>query len=117
MLFADGSDAEQLARLALEHRLAACAQVEGPITSFYWWKGKLERSEEWRIMFKATPDQLSLLESRILASHPYEIPEWIGLYGGIVQDRVTDDRSETQDISVRSAEICCAPSAKANLDD
>ena len=73
------SGAEQLARLALEHRLAACAQVDGPVTSFYWWQGKLERSEEWRIMFKAVPDQLSLLESRILASHPYETPEWIAV--------------------------------------
>ena len=70
------SEAEQLARLALDHRLAACAQVEGPVTSFYWWQAKLERNEEWRVMFKATPEQLSLLETRILASHPYEIPEW-----------------------------------------
>ncbi len=71
--------AARLARSAVEHRLAACAQIEGPVTSVYWWKGKLEQSEEWRLMFKCTPEQLGLLETRILAEHPYETPEWIAV--------------------------------------
>lgn len=71
--------AERLARSAMEHRLAACTQIEGPVTSFYWWQGKLERAEEWRLMFKCTPEQLSLLETRIHAEHPYEIPEWLAV--------------------------------------
>ena len=71
--------AERLARSATEHRLAACVQIEGPVTSFYRWKGKLERAEEWRLMFKCTPEQLGVLEARILAEHPYETPEWIAV--------------------------------------
>lgn len=71
--------ADRLARSVMEHRVAACVQVDGPVTSFYWWKGQLERGEEWRLMFKCTPEQLNLLEARVLAEHPYETPEWIAV--------------------------------------
>jgi periplasmic divalent cation tolerance protein len=72
-------NAERLALSAMQHRLAACVQVEGPVVSMYWWQGKLERGEEWRLMFKCTPEQLSLLETRIHTEHPYETPEWIAI--------------------------------------
>ena len=71
--------AERLARSVMEHRLAACVQLNGPVTSYYWWQGKLEQAEEWRLMFKCTPDQLGVLEARIMAEHPYETPEWIAV--------------------------------------
>ena len=70
-------DAERLARLAVDHRLAACAQVDGPVTSFYWWQGRMERCEEWRLTFKCVPERLAALETRVLNDHPYETPEWI----------------------------------------
>ena len=71
--------AERLARSAVEPRLAACVQIDGPVTSFYCWKGKTEQAEEWRLTFKCTPEQLGLLEARILADHPYATPEWIAV--------------------------------------
>ncbi len=71
--------AERLARSVMEHRLAACVQIDGPVTSYYWWQGKLERAEEWRLMFKCTPEQLPLLEGRVLAEHVYETPEWVAV--------------------------------------
>ena len=70
-------DAERLARLAVEHRLAACAQIDGPVTSYYWWQKRIERDEEWRITFKCVPERLAALEARVLADHPNETPEWI----------------------------------------
>src|SRR5262249_49600007 len=41
------AEAVELARAAVELRLAACAQVSGPIASTYWWEGSVERAEEW----------------------------------------------------------------------
>lgn len=32
--------AEEIARKVVELRLAACAQVVGPVRSTYWWRGK-----------------------------------------------------------------------------
>src|SRR2546423_13067881 len=41
------AEAMELSRAAVEARLAACAQVAGPVASMYWWDGSLERTEEW----------------------------------------------------------------------
>jgi len=71
------AEAEALATAVVEQGLAACVQIEGPILSFYRWKGQLERSEEYRLSLKCCVDQLPALEGYILAHHPYETPEWI----------------------------------------
>ena len=39
------AEAMELAREAVEERLAACAQVAGPIASMYWWEDGIERAE------------------------------------------------------------------------
>ncbi len=45
-------DAERIAKAMVESRLAACAQVAGPITSTYWWKGRIEDATEWQCLLK-----------------------------------------------------------------
>jgi periplasmic divalent cation tolerance protein len=74
---AQRADADQLARGAIEARLAVCAQVDGPITSYYHWEGKMERTEEFRIWFKYMPANASVLNSWIHHHHPYPTPQWI----------------------------------------
>ncbi|MCF7688322.1 MAG: divalent-cation tolerance protein CutA [Cephaloticoccus sp.] len=76
---AERSDADLLATKAIGHHLAVCVQIDGPITSIYPWQGKIERSEEFRVMFKLMPGQAAHLESLIMSLHPYETPEWIVL--------------------------------------
>jgi periplasmic divalent cation tolerance protein len=71
--------AEELARAAIQQRLAACAQIDGPITSHYIWQGRPERAEEFRLCFKFLPIQQVALEAWLLAHHPYDTPEWIVL--------------------------------------
>lgn len=70
-------NAEKLARGSIENRLAACAQIEGPITSFYRWEGELESVQEYRITFKFVPETAAKLESWLKKNHPYETPQWI----------------------------------------
>ena len=71
------ADADRLAAQAISHRLAACVQVEGPITSHYRWEGQSERAEEFRLCFKFLPRTADALEKLVLAQHPYDLPEWI----------------------------------------
>jgi len=68
-------DAEKISAMVVEQRLAACAQVLGPITSSYWWKGTVERAEEWMCLMKSRDETYQTLESTIRQNHPYEIPE------------------------------------------
>ncbi|MFJ2061294.1 divalent cation tolerance protein CutA [Streptomyces sp. NPDC087908] len=67
--------ADALARGAVEARLAACAQISGPVTSVYHWRGAIETTEEWEVVFKTTEARYPDLESHLLAAHDYETPE------------------------------------------
>ena len=68
-------EAKDIARNVVEKRLAACAQVLGPIASTYWWKGMIEEAEEWMCIMKSRRDLYEKLEATIRSIHPYEEPE------------------------------------------
>jgi periplasmic divalent cation tolerance protein len=67
--------AQRIAQAVVEKRLAACAQIVGPISSTYWWKGKVESADEWMCLMKTRNDLFADLERAIREIHPYEVPE------------------------------------------
>ncbi|CAM5420722.1 divalent cation tolerance protein [Streptomyces avidinii] len=75
----DEESARELARGAVEARLAACAHIDAPFTAVYRWKGKVETATEWRISYKTTRDQLPALGAWVGQEHSYDVPEWIVL--------------------------------------
>ncbi len=72
-------DAEQIARALVGERLAACAQVTGPITSTYRWQGKIETAQEWQCWAKSRRDLYDRVEQTIRRLHPYEVPEILAM--------------------------------------
>ena len=73
------SKAQKLAGLMVEKRLAACAQVIGPIKSTYWWEGKIETATEWKCTFKTDQQHVTELMAMIEIEHPYDTPEVIAV--------------------------------------
>ena len=73
------AEAEKISQRVVEKRLAGCAQVTGPITSIYWWKGKIKRTEEWLCFIKSRADFYQELESTIRQVHSYENPEVLAI--------------------------------------
>ena len=67
--------ADKIAKRILLERLASCVQVLGPITSSYWWKGRIELTQEWLCLIKARASDYSRIEDSIKKIHPYEVPE------------------------------------------
>jgi periplasmic divalent cation tolerance protein len=67
--------ADTIARRLLEGRLAGCVQVAGPISSSYWWKGRLETAAEWFCVVKTSAGLYDEVEAAIRAVHTYEVPE------------------------------------------
>jgi periplasmic divalent cation tolerance protein len=67
--------AQKIAEAIVSKRLAACVQVSGPITSTYWWQGKIEQAEEWVCTAKTQRELYSDLEQAIRAAHSYDVPE------------------------------------------
>jgi periplasmic divalent cation tolerance protein len=69
------AEAVELARGAVEGRLAACAQVSGPVASTYWWEGAVERAEEWVLTLKLPASGYQPLADFLAATHSYDEPE------------------------------------------
>ena len=65
----------ELAKAAVEARLAACGQVAGPVASTYWWNDELERAEEWFVFFKLPADRYEALAEFLTERHSYDEPE------------------------------------------
>jgi periplasmic divalent cation tolerance protein len=72
-------DAEKIAKVLVEKRLAGCIQIVGPIVSTYWWKGNLETAGEWLCFIKSKKTLYDELEKAIKEVHPYEAPEIIAV--------------------------------------
>src|SRR5262245_59974804 len=68
---------EQIARVLVGERLAACVNIGAPMTSIYRWKGDVERVTELQLTIKTTNDRIMAIEERIKALHSYELPEFI----------------------------------------
>ena len=73
----DSESAFNLAREVVQLRLAACANVLGPVRSFYHWEGRLEEATEHPVLIKSTRERYAELEAAIRARHPYSVPEVI----------------------------------------
>jgi periplasmic divalent cation tolerance protein len=73
------AEAMELSRAAVEARLAACAQVAGPVASMFWWDEGLERAEEWLVLLKLPADRFDELAAFLTERHSYDEPEIIAL--------------------------------------
>lgn len=71
----DRESGEKLAASAVAARLAATAQVVGPVTSFFWHLGKSGQGEEFNVTFKTTDGRYAELEAHIIENHPWDKPE------------------------------------------
>ena len=71
------ADAEGLARILVEQRLAACVNVVAGVTSIYRWKESVEQDDEQMLLIKTRTDLLDALQARLRELHPYELPEFV----------------------------------------
>jgi len=58
----------------VKKRLAACVNIS-KISSIYSWKGKIENTSEFLVLFKTTQKNKNALKKAIKKMHPYDIPE------------------------------------------
>ena len=70
-------DAKRIAKEVVEKRLIACAQIVGPISSTFWWDGKVDEEQEWLLIMKTRKALYDELERAIKNVHPYDVPEII----------------------------------------
>lgn len=71
------SEAEELAKESIRLQLASCAQIDGPIRSFYMWEDTLENAEEYRVTFKFPASHSHRFGDWLKDNHPYDVPQWV----------------------------------------
>jgi periplasmic divalent cation tolerance protein len=76
---ASREEAETIAHALVERRLAACANIVGPINSVYRWQGKVETAAEHLLVIKTTAQLFDAVSKAIRELHSYELPECIQL--------------------------------------
>jgi periplasmic divalent cation tolerance protein len=72
--FADEAEAARIARILVEERLAACANILGPCRSIYRWQGEVEEATEVAALFKVTAAGAERAIARLAELHSYQVP-------------------------------------------
>ena len=72
-------DANALARVLVEQRLAACVNAISRVASTYRWRGELQQDQETLVILKTTTPRLAVLETAVREHSKYEVPEMIAL--------------------------------------
>ncbi len=76
--FKKNSEAKKMAKILLENKLVACAQIS-TIESLYSWKGKIVSQEEFLLSAKTKVEFYKKVEKAILQNHSYELPQIIAI--------------------------------------
>ena len=66
-------EAEKIATHLLQKRLIACANMF-PISSLYWWKGKIQNGKEYAVILKTVQKNYTNIKTEIEKIHSYKIP-------------------------------------------
>lgn len=75
----DEASAARIAAALVGERLAACANRIAGIASTYRWRGEIHNDGEVLLLIKSTRERFETLRARIVALHPYELPEVIAV--------------------------------------
>lgn len=69
----DKNEAKKISLYLLKKRLIACSNIF-PIESFYWWKGKIEKSKEVAMFVKTKKVNYKKIILEVEKIHSYNIP-------------------------------------------
>ncbi len=75
----DEETAGLIADALVSEKLAACVNIIPSVMSVYRWKDTIEHSQELMLFIKTSAAVWPLLKTRLLALHPYELPEIIAV--------------------------------------
>ena len=68
------TEAKKIAKVLLKERLCACANIFDNMSSMYWWKNKIEETNETVLIAKTTKNIFSKLSARVKQLHSYDCP-------------------------------------------
>jgi len=76
---ANRKEAVKIVRRLLDEKLIACANIVGPVSSLFWWEGKIDEANEFLVFMKSHRSLFKRLSERVKEIHSYQVPEVIAL--------------------------------------
>jgi len=67
-------EARKIARILVEEKLVACANIINNVTSIYWWEEKLQEDQEVSIIAKTVKKLVDTVIKRVKQTHSYQCP-------------------------------------------
>ncbi|MFH1778369.1 MAG: divalent-cation tolerance protein CutA [Candidatus Omnitrophota bacterium] len=72
-------EAENIAKVLVEGKIAACVNILSGVTSIFSWQGKIEKCSELLLIVKTRQRLFKRLAEKVKAIHSYSVPEIIAL--------------------------------------
>ena len=72
-------EAQQIAKLLLEQRQAACVNIISEVDSSFWWEGKIDSAQESLLIIKTRASLLPEIIKLVKEAHSNTVPEIIAL--------------------------------------
>jgi len=75
----ESEQANRIAKILVEEKLAACVQILPAMTSTYIWQDQLCQESEHLLLIKTIATNYSILSDKLRSLHPYQTPEIIAI--------------------------------------
>lgn len=75
----DAEEAEHIAELLLEQRMAACVSIIPGVNSSFWWEGNIDQARESLLIIKTEAARLQEIIQSVKTVHSNTVPEIIAL--------------------------------------
>jgi periplasmic divalent cation tolerance protein len=76
---ADKGEARKIAKALIKNKLAACVNIIGKVESLFWWKGKVDKANEYLLIIKSNKAMMPKVVKLVKSMHSYQVPEIISL--------------------------------------
>jgi len=70
-------EAQKIARMLVERRLAACVNILPGVRSVYRWQGKVEEAEEVMLVIKTSRGLADAVQAALREAQSYDLPEFL----------------------------------------
>ena len=70
---------EQISKVLLEQKKAACVNIIARVNSLFWWEDKIDSEQESLLIVKTKASLLPEIVNLVKKVHSYDVPEIIAL--------------------------------------
>lgn len=74
----DGDNARKIAKVLLDERLVACANIMAEHHAIFVWQGTMDEATEVGMLLKLDATRLDAAMARLTELHPYDVPAIVG---------------------------------------